>query len=160
MARRFDGPKILKDANNFRHKLQVWFLPSKPQLETLHFRRKIPVWQKWSQTMVQNSDGWNKTAKCVYHIEAYLDSKSFFFARHSLACLLLSRSWSEIYRLRRKISWKNYPFCFYIGILVVATFQKISILFHFFFETNNSPFLQTGFLASSIKISIDNFLIL
>ena len=149
MVRRF-----WKDANNFRHKLQVWFLPSKPQLETLHFRRKIRFWQRWSQALVQNSDSWNKTAKCVYHIEEYPDSKSFFFARHSLAWLLLSRSWSEIYRLRRKIPVKLYPFRFYVGIVVVATFQKTSILFYFFFETNNSPFLQTdklGFLPQASK---------
>ena len=53
-----------------------------------------------------------------------------------------------------------YPFCFYVGNIVVPTFQKISILFYFYFETNNSPFLQTGFLASNFKISIDNFLFL
>ena len=97
--------------NQFSHKLEVWFVPSKPQFEILHFHRKFRFRQKWSWALVQKSDSLNKIAKCAYHIEESRDWKKIFVDIHCHDSFFQglkrkSTTWGD------KNLWKTNPFVF------------------------------------------------
>ena len=137
------------------HWIQVWFFPAGSQSNILDltgvFHSKIIYSTTWLRFVIV----WKKFQ--IVHINWIISIFKCFFSHFSLAWLLPQNVSWKIITCRDIYQWIK--LAFRAGILVVQKFPKLFTSFHFDFQTHNSPLLDTRFLPSSIKVSVDNFLV-